>query len=121
MGLFDFRKKKQPEGKHYTLSEHYRGYKAFPMIVHGNDLSEKNNELLRDVSLPGHTITFNHLPDHVQVLIDDKQVGAIFDSSQIDSLNKVSAVYARSDIETVVHSKVTLKRNRLHLFVKYEG
>ena len=121
MGLFDFMKKKEPQGKQFTLTEHYRGFKAFPMVVHGNDLSERNNELFKDVSLPGHTITFNRLPNHVQILIDDKQVGAIFDSNQINSLNRVSAVYARSDIETVVHSKGTLKRNRLHLFVKYEG
>lgn len=121
MGLFDFIKKKQPEGKQYTLSEHFRGYKAFPMVVYGNDLSEKNNELLKNVSLPGHTITFNYLSDRVQVLIDNKQVGAIFNQNQIESLSRVSAVYARSDVETVVHSKGTLKRNRLHLFVKYEG
>lgn len=121
MGLFDFMKKKEPQGKQFTLAEHYRGFKAFPMVVHGNDLSERNNELLKDVSLPGHTITFALLPDHVQVLIDNMQVGAIFDTNQIKALSKITAVYARSDVETVIHSKGTLKRNRLHLFVKYEG
>lgn len=105
----------------FTLAEHYRGFKAFPMVVHGNEISEQNNQKLKDTNLSGHIITFKYLADRVQVLIDDNQVGTVFDKEHIARISKITAVYARMDEEVVVSSAKTIKRHRIRLFVKEEG
>ena len=124
MGIFDLFKHtpqqpKQVNTVSFELAAHYRGFKAFPVTVHGNKDAEQNNQKLKDVSLPGHTITFSFFNDHAKVFIDSSQVGAIFDKDQIASIPLLTAVFARMDEENVITNGTTVKRCRIHLFVKY--
>lgn len=124
MGIFDlFKNKPKPSNiiATYTLASHYKGFKAFPMVVYGNDEAMKNNKALNSTDLAGKTISFQKESNYVKVIIDNLWVGTIFDSEQIESLKDVSAVYARNDIETVIGKKTTEKRARIHLFVKHGG
>jgi len=111
----------------YTLSDHFRGYKRFPMVVQGNIESENNNAAFSGTKFSGHTITFNLCKSkdnlyYFDVLIDGRKVGAIFDQDHIKELrtNKITAVYAKNDIEKVATSDGFYERNRIHLFVKYK-
>ena len=111
----------------YILSDHFKGYKAFPIVVHGHKESEKNNAALKGTKLSGRTITFELCKSkdnlyYFDVLLDGAKVGAIFDETQIKELqtNKIMAVYAKNDTERVLYKEGFQDRNRIHLFVKYK-
>ena len=111
----------------YTLSDHFKGYKRFPMVVYGHKESESNNQKYELSKLPGRTISFvlskskdNAL--YYSVLIDGDKVGAIFDDEQIKSLqeDKIVSVFAKNETETIVEKERITSRNRIRLFVKYK-
>ena len=111
----------------YTLSDHFRGYKAFPMVVQGHEVSEKNNAALKGAKLSGRKITFKLCKSkdnlyYFDVLLDGAKIGAIFDKGHMRELqtNQITAVYAKNDTETIVAKEGIFDRNRIHLFVKYK-
>ena len=110
----------------FTISKGFKGYKKFPMVVYGDDLSMNNNELLKGADFRGHTIIFrpstaNNAP-FFQVFIDNIKVGAIFDKEQIQALNsgRVVSVFALPEEEKVAGQGKIVTRNKIRLFVKYE-
>lgn len=125
--------KKQPQNqlpeRQYTLAKGFRGFKRFPINIHGDELSEKNNELLKDKEMPGYTIIFkpgssaNYKNPFYLVYIENLKIGAIFDPNQVQEIQKglFSAVYARSEEESTISGKKIIKRHNMKLFVKYEG
>ena len=109
----------------FTLAKGFKGYKKFPMVVYGDDLSMNNNELLKGADFRGHTIVFTPATadkPYFQVFIDNIKVGAIFDGEQIHALNSgnVVSVFALSEDENVIGQGKVVTRNRIRLFVKYE-
>lgn len=111
----------------FILSEHFKGFKKFPMVVYGNKEAEKNNALLVGQRLPGRKIVFNEITsrnntNYFSVSIDGLIVGAIFDDSQIQSLKNgmIEKVYAKCENSTIIESDKDVKRNRIFLFVKFK-
>ena len=125
MGLFTKKKPKEQPVKEYsfTLSHGFRGYKKFPMTVHGNPVTERNNEQLKDAALPGRTITFRQGTEEqfLFVFLDGEQIGVIFDDSQIAAITsgKVKEVYAKVEPQPVAEKGKIIDRHRVYLFVKY--
>ena len=127
MGLFDLIKPRSNANEYiFTLEEHFKGFKAFPIVVHGNNEAEKNNEKLRNQNLVGRSIKFKiETKDRTAVFIDNKLVGSIFEEYQIKALRsgKVKAVYAKMEEEKIITNsrlKPVVTRHRAYLFVKYE-
>lgn len=128
--MFLFGKKPtKPQLKEYTftLSKGFRGYKRFPISIHGHKESEKNNKVLKDTDLREHKLTFKPASSSTtasfyQVFIDGLQVGSIFDKDQINSINygRIEAVFARSEKEAVMGPKKIIERPVMRLFVKYK-
>lgn len=129
--MFLFGKKPtKPKLKEYTftLSKGFRGYKRFPISIHGHKESEKNNKALKDTDLREHKLTFKpgasdtYKEPFYQVFIDGLQVGSIFDKDQINSINygRIEAVFARSETEAVTGNKRIINRPVMRVFVKYK-
>lgn len=125
MSIFDVFKSKPQTPNNliatYTLASHYKGFKAFAMVVFGNQYAMKNNKTLNSVDLQGKPIYFQKYPDHVRVFIDNLWVGSLFDKDDINDLatGKITAVYAQNVIDTVVGKNAVEKRARIRLYVKY--
>lgn len=117
MNLFKKIAKTQNE-KSFILEEHFRGFKAFPIVVHGDKDAETGNKKLAKTHLPGKTIRFVKAGSAYSVQIDAYHVGMIYDSDTIKRINKIEKVYAKIDEETVIGTKTTATRPRIHLFVK---
>lgn len=114
---------KTGEALSFVLEEHYRGFKAFPIVTHGYEEAEKNNDKLAGEKLPGKTISF--IPGKYDgnkkmysVVIDGLKIGAVFDSGIMERISKITNVYARMDEETVITNSGTITRSRIHLFTK---
>ena len=123
MGLFDFMNKKKQQSKEFILAEHFRGFKSFPMIVHGDSESEQNNKFFKDANMPGKTILFiDEDPKRISIHIDGKKVGTLFDDDCIKKVRNdaFDKVYAKVETETVVEKKGTVTRPRIKLFVHYK-
>lgn len=112
----------------FTLAKGFRGFKRFSITIHGNKEAEKNNELLKDADLRGHTLTFKpgssstYKEPFYQVFADNLQIGAIFDAEQINSINsgKIEEVFARSEAESTMINNKVVERHLIRLFVKYK-
>ncbi len=108
----------------YVLTDHFKGYKRFPIVIHGNKENEENNETVSDWKFPGKKLEFlesyydNNL--YIAVLIDGTKVGAIFDDEQISMIRsgKIEAVYARSEAETSLSQGAAGEIHKVRLFVK---
>jgi len=129
--MFFFGKKQtKPQLKEYsfTLTKGFRGFKRFPIVIHGHKESEKNNKALKDTDLCEHTLVFKpgssetYKEPFYQVIIDNLQVGAIFDFDQVKAINygRIEAVYAKNEEEAVISKKSISNRNIIRLFVKYK-
>ena len=129
--MFLFGKKPtKPQLKEYTftLSKGFRGYKRFPISIHGHKESEKNNKALKDTDLRSHTLTFKpgasdtYKEPFYQVFIDGLQVGAIFDADQVKAINsgRIEEVFARSETQAVIGNKNIINRPVMRVFVKYK-
>lgn len=110
----------------FALSSGFRGYKKFPLVVHGDKEAEKNNENFNDTDLRGKIISFV-LSEHefrkqsLSVFVDNVKIGAVYESYQISDIvnGRVVSVYAKVDEENVADSDGLHVRHRVHLFVKY--
>lgn len=117
-------KQQQFNGFSYVLAKGFRGFKRFPITIHGNQLAENNNELLKDADLRGHTLAFmpgsspNYKEPFFIVLVDNLQIGSIFDTEQIQAISsgKIVEVFARPEEENVMNTI----RHRIRVFVKYK-
>lgn len=132
MGIFDIFKQKPSTGKvvsdvSFVRSEGFRGFKRFPMVIHGDKQSEENNEKLKDVDLSGAEIRF--IPCKTssgglfyQVNILDHKIGSIFNDDQVAALKNgsISEMYIKSEMESVVESNGLHDRPRFRLFAKYK-
>lgn len=127
MGLFKHKETKQSEQKqidrnekryNISYSTHFKGFKTFPVVVHGNEETEKNNKLLLNNDFSNSVFEFVCYDENTQkyngrvcnVFIDNLKVGSVFDEEQI------------KQIETgqIVKIHVEKKNNeRLTYFVKY--
>ena len=116
MGLFDkLKKKPEPVEISFPQAKGFRGFKKFPVVVHGNEEAERNNLLLSGEKMDGKTITFRQgwsevtRSNYFDVLIDGKKVGAIFSDSQLTELQNgaIDAVY------------VKFEDGRIKMFVNY--
>ena len=126
--LFSKQQPVKPSQIKFILAKHFRGFKRFPMVVHGYKEAEENNERLKDMDFPEHIITFRsgssatYKEPFYQVFIDNLNVGAIFDREHVKSIKdgNITAVYAKSEEEDVASGKRVVKRHRIRLFVKYK-
>ena len=132
MSLFKKRPKEEPAAKEppkeysFTLSNGFRGYKKFPIVIHGNQEAEQNNERLKDADLRGKPILFREetAPSgqkYLSVYISGLRAGAVFDNSQIQQITQgqIEAVFAKMEAETVIDKGGPLTRQRVRLFAKY--
>ncbi len=123
MGILSKLFSPKESGYSFTLESHFKGFKAFPMVVHGNQEAEKNNKYFKDADMSGKTILFkDEDPERIGIYIDNRKVGTLFDE---DCIKKVRTgafdkVYAKADTETVVEQKKTISRPRIKLFVHYK-
>lgn len=112
------------QGYSFVLEKHFKGFKAFPMVVHGNPEAEKNNEYFHGSNLSGKTITFiDEGPKRIGIYIDKRKVGTLFDMDCIQKVRKGSfdKIYAKVEDENIIGKKQTETRPRIRLFVHYEG
>lgn len=118
-----FKKQNKDVIASYTLASHFKGYKALPMVVFGDELAMKNNKTLNSSDLMGKTIEFKKADKAVKVYIDKLLVGTIYDSGNIKELENhlITSVYAQNTIESVVDKKKITKRAKIRLFAKYGG
>ena len=112
----------------YTIpySKGFRGFKRFPIVVHGDPVSEQNNELLFDKDLSSSVFKFI-CSDYTggrmaQLFIDDKKVGAVFDPEQVQSVenNLIEQIHVEPREEPVISSTGTVILHRLTILVKYK-
>ena len=107
--------------KKYTIkvSSHFKGFKRFPVVIHGNETSEQNNDFFLKTSLDNTTlfefVVFNEKTISFEgrmslVFINNRQVGAVFDPEQIQAIenNMIEKIH----IET--------SGDKLKFFVKYK-
>ena len=111
--------------KIFTLSNTYRGYKTFPIVVHGNETAEENNQRLAYSDIKGKRIIFKPQRSSVfyyAVYIENDIIGSIYDKDQIRSIqtNSFTDVYVKFIEENVVMKIGILSRQRARLFVKYK-
>lgn len=106
-------------------AEHFRGFKRFPVVVHGDVESEKNNELIYDKDFSTFEyrfICFTGKNGRMAFLYADKcKIGAIFDDDQIYAIehNKIEKIHLEPREEIVLGNKRTEKRHRVSVIVKY--
>lgn len=127
MSLFDLFRKKQPKSKEssqsYILAKHFKGFRALPVVIQGNQESEQNNEKMANIDLSGKTITFvpavydgNHKMYHV--LVDNLKMGAIFDDDNMKRVKRIESVYAKMENETTVGKHGPEQRAKIRVFIK---
>lgn len=130
------KKKDQPEKelapdrqeKAYPIpySKGFKGFKRFPVVVHGDSTSETNNEQLYNVNLSECAFKFVcSTGDHGRyaiLFIDNKKVGAIFDAEQVQAIEQeqIEMIHAESKEETIIGGNGTEIKRRLYYFVKYK-
>lgn len=130
MNLFKKRPKEEPAKEPlkeypFTLAKSFKGFKKFPIVIHGNPEAEKNNELLKDADLRGKEILFREASTKdgrpaLLVFIDGNIVGAIYDSTQIQAIasGNIESVFAKMEVQTIAGKGEVTTRNRVCLFAK---
>lgn len=107
----------------FTLESHYKGFKAFPMVVHGDQEAEKNNKHFKDTDMSGKKILFiDEDPKRITIHIDGKKVGTLFDADCIKKVRNgaFDKIYAKIETETVIGKNKTVSHPRIKLFVHYK-
>lgn len=112
MGLF--KRNKEDLTKYSVLySEHFRGFKRFQVVIHGNDEAEKNNKTIyqKDFTNSLFEFAYNNSNDFVCIYIDGLLVGTIFDENIINLIKdrKIEAI----------HAEPKPGEERLTFFIKY--
>ncbi len=127
MGLFK-KKEKEPQTqtkiseenkKIYIIpySKHFKGFKNFPVVVFGNDVSMENSEKLYNCDVSNYEFKFvclnsyNNNGRFAFVYINNMQVGSVFDIEQINAIEN-------GRIEKI-HVEKKENDKRFSFFVKY--
>ena len=126
MGLFNLLKAKDnaPQVITFVQANNFKGFKKLHVVVYGDEESEANNELLKDIDMKGKTISFkeerNGNEPFWTVYIEDKKVGAIFDKDQVDNIksDNIESVYIKFESQNVTDGKNIITRPRLRMFIK---
>lgn len=128
MSLFNMLRKSTSSAQkqyNYILSDHFRGYKKFPMCVCGEGDAEKNNSSLKNINLEGQQIVFvqgfyDGNQKKISVYVCEKHIGTIYDEKQISEFESgiITKVYAKMEDERIITKKGVLIRPRIFLFVK---
>lgn len=109
----------------FTLKEHFKGFKSFPIVVYSSKNKEAmiNNNRLSD-SLPGKEIKFieclnDNNEIYLRVYIDNLFIGWIYEEWQLKQISKIEAIAAKLEIKPYP-SEFDKNRNaqRIKLFVK---
>lgn len=134
--FFKKKKKQQPikkpvvtHVKNYEIpySRNFRGFKRFHMRVHGDEVAEKNSELLYNKDLSGSTFKFvcyNTEWERVADLyVDSLKVGTVYDSDQIFAIENglIEKIHSEPKEEVILGNKKTITRHRLSILVKYKA
>lgn len=127
MGIFKHKDKRTEETpsierneKRYIIkvSSHFRGFQRFPVVIHGNETSEQNNDFFLNTSLDNTTLfefvvfyerTIAFEGRMALVFINNKQVGAVFDTEQIQAIE--------NDLIEKIH--IVTSEDKIKFFVKY--
>lgn len=115
MGLFK-KIQKSDELIRYSIpySKNFRGFKRFPVSVHGNKEAEKNNKIFcqNDFSNSTFEFVFDNKNDFVGIYIDGLNAGTIFDEDIVNAIkaNKIAAI----------HAEIKSGEERLTYYIKYK-
>ena len=132
MGLFSKKAKtveqankvKDLHEKRYSIpySKNFRGFKKFPIWVHGNEEAMKNNKILCKMELTDPKVVFVCMDQEnvhpktrmALVFVDDIKAGAVFVSDE----DRVSPI--ENGLIEAVHIEKDMNEERLRFFVKYK-
>ena len=111
----------------FPISKSFRGFKRFSVIQHGIGDSEKNCAQLSGMDISKSYISFVEKLSkdgqmYFEVYIDDKQIGSVFDSDQIQSIRSgmITDVHIHFEAEEVITQTSTEERKKAKVFVKYK-
>ena len=107
----------------FVLTDHFRGYKKLPVVVHGDSEAERNNKKMAKEDMPGRTIkfvpgTYGSGNKSYYVFLDNMKMGTVYDEDNIKRVKNIKEVYARMDEEAILGKHTMEKRTRIHLFIK---
>lgn len=105
-------------------SKSFRGFKRFPVSVHGDAIAEKNNSALYSKDLSECEFKFVCESDHSReavLYIDNRKIGTVTDSKFIYALEKgyIEKIHSEPKEEVIVGKYKSETRHRLTFFVKY--
>ena len=118
----------QRDEKSYIIpySKGFRGFKRFPMRVHGDRVSEKNNESLYNNDFSCSSFKFVCFNDDsgnrvAFLYIDGYKMGTIYDSEQLYAIEHemIEMIHIEPKEESIIGSKKTETRHRISVLVKY--
>ena len=111
-------------------SKTFRGYKKLNISYHNIGDCEKNcadfASQVSDNKFAGHIIELVYIVDnnpHIEVTIDGRQVGSIWNSSAYYNelmTSKMSALYFMLEPEIVMQGNKKVERQRPRLFAKFD-
>lgn len=106
MGLFDIFKLKAQKQTEFIIpySKHFKGFKTFPVVVHGYKEAEFNNSYFMDYDYSCEVFRF--VPGRydngkmMTLFIGNRNVGAIFDQDQIKTIEsgKIDKIHAERKV-----------------------
>lgn len=129
-----FQKKNKPvikdsNEKSYQIpySKGFRGFKRFPIVIHGDKESEDNNEKLFGADFSTAAYIFKCFDDSSNnrtacLYIDNHKMGAIFDPDQVHAIENgmIEKIHIEPKEENIVGSNGTETRHRVSVLVQYK-
>ena len=137
MGLFG--KKHQPAPQPKQIDKHvkvyripyskgFRGFKKFPIVMHGIKDAEANQRILHDKDISNSTFEFVCMDGDFGVrfarfYIDGMLAGAVYDAELVHEIENVwiEQIHAEPDAENIISSTGTETRLFLRILVKKKG
>lgn len=130
-----FSKKNKPviqdsNEKSYQIpySKGFKGFKWFPIVVHGDKESEENNEKMFNSDFSTSAFIFKCFDDSSKnrtaiLYINNGKMGAIFEPTQIHAIENgmIEKIHIEPKEENIVGSSGTETRHRISVFVKYKA
>lgn len=109
-------------------SKGFRGFKIFPVVVHGNKETEQINEHMYNKDISNSIIEFvcfnyNEHDRMAQIHIDGKNVGAIFNDDQLYAIenNLIEKIHAEPHEDISIGKHSTITTHRFRWLVKYKS
>ena len=105
-------------------SKGFRGFKRFPMVVHGDKEAEKNNESLYGKDLSGSIFEIMYSPKDKKacLYIDKLKAGTFYDADQLQSIGNglIEMIHIEPKDEVVIVKDGSITRHRMSVLVKYK-